>query len=294
MKSNKRLGRGLNALIPDQSQNDGAPKARDVQEIDIASIEVNPFQPRIFHNQVAFQELMDSIKENGILQPILVSPVGNGRYRIIAGERRFRAATELGLKHVPVFIKDVETKEDMLELALIENVQREHLNPIDLARGYQSLIEECKLTQEEVAKKIGKDRATIANIIRLLKLPKEIQTSLQEGHIKEGHARALLATSNNKAQKDIWKKTVKNSLSVRRVEQLVKKHQKKLEGNESAQVEKKSRKSAFVTKMEGKLREKFGTQVKIRKRKETGTIEISFYSMEDFQRIMDIVDQIKF
>lgn len=294
MKSNKRLGKGLSALIPDQSQNDGTIKSQPAQEIDVTSIEVNPFQPRIISNKVAFQELKDSIKEKGILQPILVSPTINGRYRIIAGERRFRAASELGLKRVPVFIRDVETKEDMLELALIENVQREHLNPIDLARGYQSLIEECNLTQEDVARKIGKDRATIANIIRLLKLPKEIQTSLQEGHIKEGHARALLAISDIKAQKDIWRKTVKNSFSVRRVEQLVKKHQKKLEENGIIQREKKPRKSAFITKMEGKLRDKFGTQVKIRKRKETGTIEIAFYSMEDFHRIMEIVDQIKF
>lgn len=289
----KRLGKGLKALIPDDNTN-GVGEVHDAREIDIASIEANPFQPRVFSDEVAFQELKDSIREKGIIQPIVVRQVQNGRHQIVAGERRFRAAIELGLKRVPVFIKEVKSDEDMLEMALIENVQREHLNPIDLANGYQRLIDECGLTQEEVARKISKDRTTVANIIRLLKLPKEIQESLQKGKIKEGHARALLAIPDAKIQKAIWLKTVKNTLSVRKVEQLVKKYQEQSDGKADPQSSPKTRKSAFISKMESKLREKLGTQVKIRKRKESGSIEISFYSMEDFQRLMDIFEQIKF
>lgn len=292
MKS-KRLGKGLHALIPTESSNDGAALASDVQKIDMASIEPNPDQPRILYDEVAFQELKDSIKQRGIIQPISVRRLDNGRFQIVAGERRFRAATELKLKKIPVYIMDVVSDEDTLEISLIENVQRENLNPIELAKGYQRLMVEWNLTQEDVARKIGKDRATIANMIRLLKLPQEIQDSLQKGEIKEGHARSILAIADPKIQKDVWRKTIKSALSVRRVEQLVKKYQEKAQEKDQ-QTETKSRKSPFINRVESKLREKFGTQVKIRKRKETGSIEILFYSKEDFERLMDIFEQIKY
>jgi len=292
MKS-KRLGKGLHALIPTGNSNDGEVTADDVHKIDIAAIEPNPGQPRILYDEVAFQELKDSIEQRGIIQPISVRRLNNGKFQIVAGERRFRAATELKLKKIPVYVMDVASDGDTLEISLIENVQRENLNPIELAMGYQRLMVEFNYTQEDVAKKIGKDRATIANSIRLLKLPQDIQDSLQKGQIKEGHARSILAIPDPKIQKEIWRKTLKNALSVRRVEQLVKKYQKKVEEKDQP-TETKSGKSAFISRMEGRLREKFGTQVKIRKRKETGSIEILFYSKEDFERLMDIFEQIKF
>ncbi|RMF60010.1 MAG: ParB/RepB/Spo0J family partition protein, partial [Calditrichaeota bacterium] len=172
------------------------------------------------------------------------------------------------------------------------NVQREQLNPIDLAKGYQQLMDECGLTQEEVAKKIGKDRSTVTNILRLLKLPPKIQESLQQGEIKEGHARALLGVSDSKEQERIWRKTVKNSLSVREVERLVRKHQEKHKDKPLKPL--RPRKAAYYNKLESRLREKLGTQVKIRPRKDGGTIEISYFSPEDLERLMEIFDTLNF
>ncbi|RMG67801.1 MAG: ParB/RepB/Spo0J family partition protein [Calditrichaeota bacterium] len=293
MKTKKRLGRGLQALIPaDVDHSPSVDGSSASQEIEVALIEPNPFQPRIVSDDASFQELKDSIRENGILQPILVRSIGDGRYQVVAGERRFRAAVELGLRAVPVYIKDSLSDQEVMEFALVENVQRENLNPIDLAKGYQRLIEECGLTQEEVAKKIGKDRATVANVIRLLRLPRPIQESLQRGEIKEGHARALLGASDPSVQEKIWRRTVKESLSVRQVEQLVRKYQPQ----PPPRITKRSssHKPAYVARLEGELREKLGTQVKIHVRREGGTVEISFYSKEDLQRLMDIFNQIKF
>jgi ParB family chromosome partitioning protein len=293
MKPKTRLGKGLHALIPDTSSIEVPLKSQPTMELDVALIETNPYQPRVVYDEVAFEELKKSIEEKGIIQPILVRPVEDGRYQIVAGERRFRAVVDLGIKSIPAYIRDVTSEEDMLEIALIENLQREHLNPIDLGKGYLRLIEDCSLTQEDVAKKIGKDRATIANVIRLLKLPPVIQKSLQQCEIREGHARALLGISHAQTQKLIWQKAIKDNLSVRKVELLVKKYQKANE-NPNRDIKVKPRKSGTIVKMESKLREKLGTQVKIRSRKESGAIEISFYSMEDLQRLMDIFDQIKY
>jgi ParB family chromosome partitioning protein len=211
---------------------------------------------------------------------------------VVAGERRLRATIELGIKMIPAYVKEITTDEEMLEIAIIENVQREQLNPIDLAKGYQQLIDECGLTQEEVAKKIGKDRTTVANIIRCLKLPENIQESLQEGKIKEGHARALLRITDTKVQEKVWRRAVKEGLSVRNVEQLARKFEEKTKVQSIRPA--RRRKSAYVNKVETKLREKLGTQVKLRTRKEGGSIEIAFYSGEDLERLLDIFDQIKF
>lgn len=291
MKTKQRLGRGLEALIPVNDTPARPLPENGIREIEVALIEPNPFQPRMMFDESALTELVDSIREKGVIQPILVRSIQDGRYQVVAGERRLRAVSKLGLKTIPAVIKEITSDEDMLEIALIENVQREHLNPIDLAMGYQRLIEECHLRQEEVARRIGKDRTTVANIIRLLKLPPKIQDSLRKGEIREGHARALLSVTDKELQEEVWKKTVKESLSVRKVEQLARRYQEK-----PAAVLRdvpKSRKSMFVAKLEGRLREKFGTQVKIRMRKEGGSIEIVFYSMEDLERLMDIFKGIK-
>jgi len=292
MKTKSRLGRGINALIPTyEDQPKEVRRDGGTFEIDVNLIDANPFQPRVIFDSQALDELKASIQEKGIIQPIIVRSIKNGRYQIIAGERRYRAAVEIGMKKVPCQVKAIDSDEEMLELALIENVQREHLNPIDLAMGYQRLIEECNLTQEDVARKIGKDRSTITNILRLLKLPTKIQNSIRKGEIKEGHARALLSISDPDIQEEVWKKAVKQGLSVRRVEQLAKRYQERPERVISDVP--KSRKSVFIAKLESRLREKLGTQVKIRPRKEGGTIEVSFYSPEDLERLMDLFDQIK-
>ncbi len=290
MKKTKRLGRGLSALIPEKeqvaqvTQSDGM-----LTEIAVALIRPNPYQPRQDFDPQRLEELKSSIKEKGVIQPITVRRKDN-HYELIAGERRLRAVSELGFEKIPAYIINVETKEEMLELALIENVQRDHLNPIEQAQAYQRLIEECNLTQDEVAKKIGKDRSTITNFIRLLKLPPKIQESVQKEEISMGHARALLAIEDSESQFKIWQKVVKNKLSVRKVEQLVKDFQAKKEVEKQS---KRPKRSVFIQRMEADLREIFGTKVKIRSRKEGGTIEIEFYSPEDLNRLYEIMEGLK-
>lgn len=294
MRGKERLGKGLHALIPAATveENHTLP-AESIQELDVALIDPNPFQPRISFSEESFEELKNSIREKGIIQPILVRPSEDGRYQVVAGERRLRASIEVGIRSIPAYIKEITTDEEMLEIAIIENVQREQLNPIDLAKGYQLLIDECGLTQEDVARKIGKNRTTVANIIRCLKLPEKIQESLRQGDIKEGHARALLRITDPQVQEKIWRRAIKESLSVRVVELLA----QKFEDGAAPPPPKAPatpRKSAYINKVESKLREKLGTQVKLRTRKEGGSIEISFYSGEDLERLLDIFEQIKF
>ncbi len=289
MKKTNRLGRGLNALIPDTKS---APMSEDatLNEIEVMLIRPNPYQPRLEFDPVALQELKSSIEENGVIQPITVRRVDD-HFELISGERRLRAVTEIGLDRVPCYIRQIESKEEMLELAIIENVQRERLNPIEQAQAYQRLIEECKLTQDEVAKKIGKERSTITNIIRLLKLPTHIQASVRKNEISMGHARSLLAISNDKKQKNIWKQILSDGLSVRKVESLIKEEQEK----SKARPKKKEvqRRSVFVQKVEDNLRDVLGTKVLIRPKKEGGTIEVDFYSPEDLSRLVELFDQIE-
>jgi ParB family chromosome partitioning protein len=206
VKKTNRLGRGLSALIPDKppTPENSASKQGTLTDIEVALIRPNPYQPRQDFDPNKLEELKRSIEENGIIQPITVRKVEQG-YELIAGERRLRAVTELGYEKIPAYLIQVESKEEMLELALIENVQRDYLNAIEQAQAYQRLIDECNLTQEEVAKKIGKDRTTITNFLRLLKLPPKIQESVKREEITMGHARALLAVNDAQIQEQIWK-----------------------------------------------------------------------------------------
>lgn len=291
MKTKSRLGKGLEALLSTPVEEITPTLKKSLHEVDIALIDPNPYQPRMEMDQNAFEELKQSVREKGIIQPIAIRPSRDGRYQLIAGERRLKAAHAVGFKLIPSYIISIENDSEMLEIALIENVQREHLNPIDLAKGYQRLIEEVNLTQEEVAEKIGKDRATVANIIRLLKLPEKIQESLKKNEIREGHARALLGLLEPDRQIDLWKRIIKYGYSVRKVEEEVKKLR-----NSSIHIilEKKSRKkSPFISRTENLLREKFGTQVKVRTKKGGGSIEIFFYSREDLDRLLELFDEIK-
>lgn len=291
MKTKIRLGKGLEALISTPVDQITPKMKKALHEVDVALIDPNPYQPRMDMDSEAFEELKKSVQEKGIIQPIAIRPSSDGRYQLIAGERRLKAAIAVGLKWIPSYIIEVTNDEEMLEMALIENVQREHLNPIDLAKGYQRLIDEIKLTQEEVAEKIGKDRATVANVIRLLKLPEPIQDSIRKGEIREGHARALLGLTDISQQLELWRKCVKHGYSVRRVEDEVKKIRN---SSPQADWQKHARKkSPFVSRIESVLREKFGTQVKVRTKKDGGAIEIFFYSREDLDRLLELFDEIK-
>jgi len=284
--NNQRLGKGLGALLP---AIDGQDDSVKVIELDPKLIKTNPYQPRLEFDKEALEELKLSIREKGLIQPIAVRKIDD-TYELIAGERRLRSVLELGYERVPAYIMDVDTKEDMLEIALIENVQREKLNVIELAVSYQRLIDECHLTIEQVAKKIGKDRSTINNILRLMKLPDEVQSSIKEQKISMGHARAILAAPTKKDQIDLMGKVIKNDLSVRKTESLVKSLNSVK--NEQKRTPKVSRKKEHHARVENLLREKLGTQVKLSPKSRGGSIEIEYYSEEDLSRLFDLFDQI--
>ncbi len=291
MVTTKRLGRGLSALIPDigaerNHKNDAG--TGSIHEIEISRIAVNPFQPRTDFDPQALQELKQSISENGLVTPVTVRPY-NGSYQLIAGERRFRAVQELGYERIPAYVREVHDDRQMMEMALIENVQRENLNPIEEAFGYQRLIDECNLTQEIVAQKVGKDRATIANSLRLLKLPEAVQESLRKSELSAGHARALLGLPDRAHQVDLWKSILKNGLSVRQVEKLVQRASKP----KSAAKKKVSPTAPYaVREAEDKLRRIFGTQVRINLQGKGGKIELEFYSDNDLERLLELMQKI--
>ena len=291
MVTTKRLGRGLSALIPDISperDNNNNVKAGSIHEIEISRIAANPFQPRTDFDPQALQELKQSIAENGLVTPVTVRP-HKGSYQLIAGERRFRAVQELGYERIPAYVLEVRDDRQMMEMALIENVQRENLNPIEEALGYQRLIEECTLTQEVVAQKVGKDRVTIANSLRLLKLPDSVQESLRKSELSAGHARALLGLPDRAQQIELWKTILKNSLSVRQVEKLVQRASKP----KSAAKKKVSPTAPYaVREAEDKLRRIFGTQVKINLQGKGGKIEVEFYSDNDLERLLELMQKI--
>ena len=287
MKSS-RLGKGLSALIPDNEVVTRDENQEQLIKIDVARIKPNPYQPRLRFDAQALEDLKNSIREKGLIQAITVRRQKSG-FELIAGERRLRAAIEVGLEKIPAYIIIVETKEEMLEMALVENVQRERLNPIEQANAFDRLIVECNLTQDDVAKKIGKDRSTITNTLRLLKLPQDIQVSLENGDITVGHARALIPVQDNKIQKNLWHKVLKQGISVRQLEKLVK------ESSELKIVKSKqtSRKSPYVQKIEENLRDLFGTKVSVRSKKEGGSIDIEFYSPEDLNRLLEIFEKLE-
>jgi ParB family chromosome partitioning protein len=286
----KRLGKGLGALIPDQAEESKNVQVQDENliQINVTEVKPNPYQPRIKFDEKALTELKDSIREKGLIQPITVRRK-DSHFELIAGERRLRAAVEVGFRKIPAYIIKVDSKEEMLELAIVENVQRERLDPIEQANAYQRLIDECKLTQDDIAHKIGKERSTITNMIRLLRLPEAIQKSVALGEISTGHARTLLSLESKEEQIQIWKKLLRSEFSVRKLEKIVKemselKKQKPIETK---------RKSVHVIKVEEKLRNLFGTKVSVKSKNEGGSIEIEFYSPEDLSRLLEIFDNIE-
>ncbi|MBN2356993.1 ParB/RepB/Spo0J family partition protein [candidate division KSB1 bacterium] len=284
MANKKALGRGLRALIPDiPPEQEG--QAQAIQYIDVNKIAPNPFQPRERFNPETFAELKQSIAEKGLVQPVTVRR-HNGGFQLIAGERRWRAVRELGMVEIPAFIMDVKSEDEMLELAIIENVHREDLNPIDIANGYRRLIEECHLTQEEIAIKVGKDRSTVTNFLRLLKLPRRIQESVQNDEITFGHARALLSISSSEDQLNLWKKIVSGHFSVRKVEELVRQSEKKKPKIKAASP---ALPGYYIQDVENKLRMRLATKVGVKAGQKGGMIEIEYYSADDLNRIIDLI-----
>ena len=277
----KGLGKGINALFTNlETTNEDS-----VQQIAIKDIRPNPYQPRKIFTEEGIEELKQSIIQHGILQPIIVKKSIKG-YEIVVGERRFRAAKEAGLNKVPVVVRDF-TSSEMMELAVLENLQREDLTPIEEAAAYQTLLDKLEVTQEELAKRLGKSRPHITNHIRLLSLPRQIQELITQGTISMGHGRALLGLKDKDLLNSLVEKTLKEELNVRQLEQYIQ------QLNESVPRETKKtpvKKEVFIQEQETILRERFGTTVTISQRKKKGKIEIEFFSPEDLNRILELLD----
>ncbi len=265
------LGRGLEALIPSPESG--------VVEIDVAEIKSSPRQPRKKFSEERMEELVASIREKGVIQPILLRRISSG-YQIVVGERRWRAALKAGLEKIPALVKEVSDRET-LELALIENLQREDLNPLEEAGAYRQLMEEFGLTQEEIAARVGKDRSTVTNILRLLRLPPFVQDQILQAKISLGHARAILSLENEQEQIRVCKRIISRELSVRQTEQLIRSLKRKPVEKERLKL------PSFVENVLEELQRIFGTRVRIREGKRKGIIEIEYYSPEERDRILE-------
>ncbi len=290
MAKKNALGRGLGALI------DGADTTREIgssiNEIDISKIVANPYQPRTKFDEEALNELATSIKEIGIIQPITLRKIDDDQYQIIAGERRFRASKLAGLTTIPAYVRTAND-EGMLEMALVENIQREDLDAIEIALSYQRLIDECQLTQENLSDKVGKKRSTVTNYLRLLKLPAKIQKGIVENTISMGHARALVNIKDSDMQLMIYDEIIKNEFSVRRVEEIVRNYN---EDNNSFQPEERERKPKYPTEYQdlyNHLSKYFQSRIDFRMDPNgKGKITIPFSSVKDLERILGILDKL--
>ena len=292
MGSGDRLGRGLGALMAED--NDRLPAEGEYILCDIEAIDPNPYQPRKEMDEGALQELAESIAEKGILQPLVVTPGDvDDRYVLIAGERRLRASKLAGLTDVPVIVRDVDTQ-DRLELALIENIQRENLNPIEEALAYQQLVKEFSLTQEEVAKRVGKERSTVANTMRLLQLPDFIKVDIGAGRLTMGHARVLLAIKDHVEVKEIRDKIISKELSVRQTEALVRASKQKTASGAGTRrpALKKPIPTSYCRTLTNDIVRHFGTKSKITQNGDRGKIEIEYYSLDDLERIHSLISRL--
>ncbi len=294
LQNKKRgLGRGLDAILQSpetditSSDISGNYVAGAVAELNIDFIEANPFQPRTDFDETALNELAESIKIQGVIQPVTVRKMGRDKYQLISGERRLRASKMAGLKTIPVFIR-VANDEQMLEMALIENTHREGLNAIEIALSYQRLIEECNITQEQLSEKVGKDRSTVTNFLRLLKLPPEVQVALRDGFISMSQARAIINIEDKAKQLVILKEIIDKDLSVRQVEELVRSLNTK---NVKTKKQKDVLPEAFIYTVDS-LSKSLNTKVKInRNSKGKGTLTINFKNDEDFERLIALINK---
>jgi ParB family chromosome partitioning protein len=300
MSKNKlALGRGLASLIPRpvpqspepiQQMTDDGSADQVIVHVALDKIERNPYQPRADFDPVALDELKRSIQERGIIQPITVRRIAGG-YQLISGERRMRAARSAGLQKIPAYIIRVATNEEMLELALIENLQREHLNPIEIAISYRRLIEECSFTQEEVSQRIGKDRSTVTNMLRLLKLPETIQNAVRKGELSGGHARAIAGLEDTASQLAIFKKAIVRGLSVRQLERLVRERGEKAAAKRGKSIQESA---GSIPAVEDRLRRLLSTRVHVRQQHGgKGEIVVEFYSADDLERLLELFENVQ-
>ncbi len=301
MVKRSSLGKGLSALLEDSGSDLSSARiasgnsaiAGTVANVSLFQIEANPFQPRNEFEKQALSELAQSIKEYGLIQPITVRKISNNKFQIISGERRFRASQLAGLDQIPAFIRIANDK-TMLEMALVENLQREDLNAIEVALGYRRLIEECNLTQEQLSQKVGQDRSTVTNFLRLLKLPEPIQAALRDKKITMGHARALLSVNDAGTQTKILNEILKNELSVRRIEEYARNYSGKSKSQKSKG--KSQKKSSTVLsfeeqKLQEDLEDFFKAKISIEKHNTGGgTIVVAFKSDNDLKRISRLLD----
>ena len=281
------LGKGLEALIPEGPAVDSKQSVvkKDFLQCPVDEIEPNPYQPRLNFSSEELRQLADSIRSQGVLQPLLVRPLAQGGYQLVAGERRLRAARLAGLTAVPVVVKDVSDAE-MIEMSIVENIQRENLNPMEEAEAYHRLISEFKLTQEEAAARVGKSRSAVANFLRLRQLPEPIKASIMDGKLSMGHARALLGAETAAQQTAVWRAVLEKGLSVRQTEAMVKKLRK---GEQKAVQKRSGSVNPYYTSLAEGLSRRFGTKVQIKRRGKVGRLEIEFYNDQDLQRVLDMI-----
>ncbi|KEO72621.1 ParB/RepB/Spo0J family partition protein [Anditalea andensis] len=297
IKKKSALGRGLGALLEDSPKKVRTtealtpPPSASINEILLEDIQVNPFQPRIHFDKEALEELSESIKVQGIIQPITVRRLGDSEYQLISGERRFQASKMAGFTKIPAYIRTANDQQ-MLEMALIENIQRENLNALEIAQSYQRLLTECDLKQEQLGDRVGKNRTTVNNYLRLLKLPPDIQAGIRDQKISMGHARALINVEDVDKQLAIFKKTVEEELSVRKVEALVKElNNEPEEKPQASQSSLDPLKKYEIGKLQQKLASHFGSKVMLKAdHKDKGEIKIPFRSADDLNRILEILE----
>ncbi|CAM1357849.1 Chromosome partitioning protein ParB [Tenacibaculum sediminilitoris] len=285
------LGRGLSALLKETAEvNSAEDKNADklvgnIIELDVTSIEVNPYQPRTYFDEEALRELASSIKELGVIQPITVRKLSSDKFQLVSGERRFRASKLIGNKTVPAYIR-LANDQEMLEMALVENIQRKNLDPIEVALSYQRLIDEIQLTQEELSTRVGKKRSTVTNYLRLLKLDPIIQTGMRDGFISMGHGRALINVDSNSDQLNIYEKIVRDKLSVRQTEELV----KNLKAGAVVKTAKKKALPNYISESVKVISDYFGHKIDVTvNNRGKGKISIPFHSEEDFNRIKNLL-----
>ncbi|MEX2478679.1 MAG: ParB/RepB/Spo0J family partition protein [Gracilimonas sp.] len=307
MATKKVLGRGLGAFFPEYQEDEkevDEPKKEGVEKsivkpedrvnivlfVPVDHIRKNPHQPRKEFDEEKLDELGASIKKHGLIQPITVRYIGEKRFELISGERRLRAAKLAGLKEIPAFIREADDEQSMA-FALIENIQREELNPLEVALGYKRLLEEFDYTQAEVAERVGKNRTTVTNMLRLLNLPDFIQSALKSNQISMGHARALITIEDEEVQKKILNKVIDKGLSVRQIEEAVRDVSKPSASKKKSE-SKKEELDPFYKEISARLRRTFSTKVKINPKKEGGEIKIEYYSEDDLERILGIIDSI--
>lgn len=278
MSEKRRLGRGLGALIPEAIESES-----EVREVAISRIEPNPFQPRVNFDEARLKELADSIKEHGVVQAVILAPAEEGKYILVAGERRYRAARLAGLDRIPAVVREF-SRSDMLEIALIENLQREDLNPLEEATAYHRLMEEFNMTQEELARRIGKSRSAIANTVRLLSLPQAVKQALIRGEITAGQARPLLAIPDENLQREMARQIIARGMSARDAERLATRIQQRDKG--ATPMPRHPAPDPLRRELENSLQRRLGTKVRINRVKDGGTIEIYYYGDDDLDRLV--------